>query len=126
MAIEAVYLTLLTKAVQLLRQRTGDGRRLAALALSYPDLVVPEAALQQILGPQIMEGLPQRADAAQIWRWHGLQGATDPLYDSLAVLDRLGLDVTVIDIVAARGNERIVALNELGRVAWREREGTYG
>src|SRR3546814_19736456 len=59
-----------------------------------------------------MEGLPQRADAAQIWRWHGLQGATDPLYDSLAVLDRLGLDVTVIDIVAARGNERIVDLNE--------------
>lgn len=112
MAIEAVYLTLLTKAVQLLRRRTGDDRRLATLALSYPDLVVPEAALQQILGPQIMQDLPQRADAAQIWQWHGLQGATDPLYDSLSVFDRLGLDVTVIDIVAARGNERIVDLNE--------------
>ncbi|MFC3677810.1 hypothetical protein [Ferrovibrio xuzhouensis] len=112
MAIEAVYLTLLTKAVQLLRQRTGDNRRLTALALGYPDLLVPEANLMQILGPQIMQNLPQRADAAQIWRWHGLQGATDPLYDSLAVLDRLGLDVTVIDIVAARGNERIVDLNE--------------
>lgn len=112
MAIEAVYLTLLTKAVQLLRQRTGDDRRLAALALGYPDLLVPAANLMQILGPQVMRDLPQRPDADEIWRWHGLRGATDPLYDSLAVFDRLGVDVSVIDIVAARGDERIVDLNE--------------
>lgn len=112
MAIEAVYLHLFAHAVKMRREALGDDRRLTALALAYPDLLVPKGALIQMLGAEVVETLPQRPDADQIWRWHGLKGVADPLYDSMAIFDHLGIDVTVIDIVNARGVERIVDLNE--------------
>lgn len=112
MAIEAVFLNTLQKTINLKRQTAGPDVRLSALALAYPDLLVPKATLEKMFGADVMAKVPLREDAAEIWAWHGLKGCTEPLYDSMSLFDALGLDVTVTDIVAARGMERIVDLNE--------------
>jgi glycosyltransferase involved in cell wall biosynthesis len=112
MAIDALYLKALVGTIGLRRASAG-ARRLSALALAYPDLVVTHAALEEILGAETVAGLPVRPDADRIWAWHGLTGCKEPIYDSLAVFDRLGIDVEVIDVARARGMERIVDLNEM-------------
>lgn len=112
MAIEAVFLKMLTETIRLRRQSAGEDTRLTALALAYPDLLVPKNALEQLFGTETVSAVPVREDAEAIWNWHGLKGCREPLYDSMSLFDRIGLDVTVTDIVAARGMERIVDLNE--------------
>jgi SAM-dependent methyltransferase len=109
MAIEALYLRYLKQAID---RRRGPGRaRLRGLFLAYPDLLVPRAALAQIVGEDAVAGAPQRADAASIWQYHGLAGVAEPMFDSLALFERLGVDATVVDVARLRGMERIVDLN---------------
>ena len=112
MAIEAMYLNLLNSAINARRKVIGPDVKLRALALAYPDLLVPHGSMVQLFGADLVTKLPVRDDAAKIWAWHGLQGCTEPLYDSMSLFAQLGLDVTVIDIVNARGFERIVDLND--------------
>ncbi|MBC8023326.1 MAG: hypothetical protein H7Y14_09425 [Burkholderiales bacterium] len=109
MAIEALYLRFLKQAID--RRRAAGGERLRGLFLAYPDLLVSRATLAQILGEATLEAAPQRSDAAAIWEYHGLAGVADPLYDSLAIFERLGVDGEVIDVARLRGMERIVDLN---------------
>ena len=109
MAIEALYLRYLKQAID--RRRGGDGR-LRGLLLAYPDLLVPRAALAQILGDATISGLPARQDTAAIWEYHGLRGVAEPILDSIEVFARLGVDAVVTDAARLRGMERIVDLNE--------------
>jgi len=109
MAIDALYLHCLKQAID--RRRGDAGARLRGLLLAYPDMIVPRSALAQAIGEEALAGVPQRADAAQTWEYHGLRGIGDPLYESIAVLERLGVDSTVIDAAALRGMERVVDLN---------------
>jgi SAM-dependent methyltransferase len=109
MAIEALYLRYLKQAID---QRRGSGsERLRGLFLAYPDLLVPRAALGQIVGEATIAGLAGRSDAESIWKQHGLAGVADPMYDTLAVFDRMGVDAVVTDVARLRGMERIVDLN---------------
>jgi len=109
MAIEALYLRYLKQAID---QRRGAGsERLRGLFLAYPDLLVPRGALGQIVGEAAVAGLAGRGDARSIWEYHGLAGVTEPMYDTLAVFARLGVDAVVIDVARLRGMERIVDLN---------------
>jgi hypothetical protein len=109
MAIDALYLQCLKQAID--RRRGAGGARLRGLLLAYPDLVVPRAALAQVIGEEALATLAQRSDAAATWEYHGLRGVGDPLYESLAVLARLGVDATVVDAAKLRGMERVVDLN---------------
>lgn len=80
MAIDALYLKVLVETIKLRRSTSGD-RRLVALALAYPDLVVPRAALVDVLGGALVDSLPERPDAPQIWAWHGIKGCPEPIFD---------------------------------------------
>jgi SAM-dependent methyltransferase len=110
MAIDGLYLQYLKQAID--RRRGAEGARLRGLLLAYPDMLVPRAGLAQVLGEAALQGTAQRADAAATWEYHGLRGVSDPMYDSLDVLGRLGVDATVIDVARLRGMERIVDLNQ--------------
>jgi SAM-dependent methyltransferase len=110
MAIDALYLHYLKQAID--RRRGANGERLRGLLLAYPDLLVPRTSLAQILGESVVAGAPERPDAASIWEYHGLGGVTDPMFDSVAILQRVGVDSTIIDAAVLRGMERIVDLNE--------------
>ena len=109
MAIDGLYLQYLKQAID--RWRGTGGARLRGLLLAYPDLLVPHAGLAQVLGEEAVHGTPRRADAAATWEYHGLRGVSDPIYDSVALLERIGVDSTVIDAARLRGMERIVDLN---------------
>ena len=111
MAIEALYLSLLAAAIRQRRKAAAPDQRLRALALGYPDMLVQKTVLDRLFGAELMADLPVREDAAEIWAWHGLKGGR-PLYDSVALFDRLGIDVTVSDMTVIRGMERVVDLNE--------------
>src|ERR1700754_3497033 len=108
MAIDGLYLQYLKQAVD--RRRGTGGERLRGLLLAYPDLLVPRAALARILGEAIVAGAPERPDAASTWEYHGLAGVADPMFDSIAILERMGVDCTVVDAAVLRGMERIVDL----------------
>ena len=109
MAIDALYLQYLNFAIE---RRRGDGNeRLRGLLLGYPDLLVPRAALVQVLGEAVVQATPEREDAAATWGYHWLEGAKEPMYESLAIMQRMGIDCIVADAAKLRGMERIVDLN---------------
>ena len=109
MAIESQYLSLLKQIID--RKRTAS-RIINALCLSYPDILVPKAKLEEMFSVKLMSSVPTRADADKIWAWHSLAGCTEPIFDTIALFKAIGVESEVIDIVAARGTERIVDLNE--------------
>ncbi len=110
MAIDTLYLHCLRKAIE--HRRGGTDARLRALLLAYPELLVPRATLVSMLGEKALEGVAQRADAGEVYQFHGLAGVSEPLYDTLGVLANIGLETLVIDVARLRGMERIVDLNE--------------
>ncbi|WP_374299357.1 hypothetical protein [Ferrovibrio sp.] len=110
MAINDVQLHLLIAAVRRLRKTAGD-RRLEVLAFGYPDLLLSKKRLEELVGTDLARNLPERADAAKIRAWYGM-AHEEPIYDSLALFDRLGMNVTIADVVALQGMERIVDLND--------------
>jgi len=112
MAIDSLYLSLLANTIKMQRSRPDAPKRLSALALAYPDLLVPKAHLEALFGPDLVAGIKPREDAEQIKQWHGLKTWADPVYDTLSLLDALGIDTTVTDVAVVRGMEVIVDLNE--------------
>ncbi len=108
MAIEAKYFSLVA---QVLQRLATVPRPLHGLFLSYPDLILSRAELLGFFKSEDLERVPVRPDSADIWRWHGLAGNPEPIYDSVALFSALGVNSTIIDVVAARGVEEIVDLN---------------
>lgn len=109
MAIEMQFLALIKQVLD--RRRQVKPADLSALCLAYPDLLVTKNNLEGLFSPELVARLPMRDDAAKIWEWHGLPGFAEPLYDAMALFEALNVKAEVIDIVAARGMERIVDLN---------------
>jgi len=109
MAIDTLYLHILKKAID--RRRGSDATPLRGLLLGYPELLVPRSTLVTMLGESAMASVPERTDSASIYAFHDLVGVADPLYESLPVLQSMGVDSVVIDVARLRGMERIVDLN---------------
>jgi hypothetical protein len=108
-AIEAQFLSLFKQAVDLVRKKkTGP---LKALCLAYPDLLVSKKTLEGLFSESVIAGIPVRSDTDKIWKWHGLKGLQEPIYDTLSLFKALDIETEVTDIVSARGMERIVDLN---------------
>lgn len=110
MAIESSYLMVLKHVIEELQSTKKSP--MTALLLAYPDLLVSRELLVRLFGLPLVEQLPARSDFENIWTWHGLPGHKQPIFDTIALFNHLGFEVEVIDIAAARGNERIVDLNE--------------
>ena len=108
MAIEATYFSLVAQVLQRLKPRPNP---IKALFLSYPDLLMSQQELLAHFSAEDLANVPARSDSNDIWRWHGLGGNTEPILDTITLFSILGVDSTVIDIVAARGVEQIVDLN---------------
>jgi len=108
-AIEALYLRLLKRAIDELR---ASKPAVQGLLLGYPDLVVPRAALAPIVGDDMLARLAKVTDAQRQWAYHGFPAMTEPMYDSLDLVRSLGVDPLVIDAAVLRGMERVVDLNQ--------------
>ena len=89
MAIESTYFSLLSQVLQ--RLRGMNRTAVHALFLSYPDLLLNKNDLLSHFTEDDLAAFPVRPDSAEIWSWHGLAGNQSPIYDSIAVFERLGI-----------------------------------
>lgn len=106
----ALTMSVLDAIGQIFDQLPKDRRR-RALALGYPDVLAPAHVLAKFFGEGIDQRLAFRDDGADIAAWHGMTGVLDRVVETESLFDALDADLTVIDIVAARGSEEIVDLN---------------
>jgi hypothetical protein len=106
MAINALVLSVL----QQIRPHLPPEPKICCLG--YPDVLLSTEQAQQYLGAEIAVRLAHRDDSASIIAWHGLEAHLDRVIDAESLFDVMGMRMTVVDLVASRGGERIVDLNE--------------
>lgn len=82
------------------------------LCLGYPDVLVTEAQLDQLCGPGTSAAVAWRDDSQEILGWHGLRGRLARVAETRSVFARAGIECDFVDIVASRGFERVLDLNE--------------
>jgi hypothetical protein len=80
--------------------------------LGYPDVMVSAEQAEQYLGAEVAARLAYRPDSASIIAWHALEAHLDRVIDAQSLFEVMGMQLTVVDLVASRGGERIVDLNE--------------
>ena len=80
--------------------------------LGYPDVLVSREQAAKILGAGTADRLAYRADSDQILAWHRLENQLDRVIDAESLFAAMELKLTVVDLVASRGGERIVDLND--------------
>lgn len=86
------------------RLKAGD----TVASFGYPDLIAPIADIEALLGDK-MRGLVYRKDSEHICNRHRLEQR--PIPDAEVFFSLMGCKLTVFDIVAERGCERILDLN---------------
>ena len=106
MAINALVLSVL----QQIRPHLPPEPKICCLG--YPDVLVSTEQAQQYLGAEAAARLAYRPDSASIIAWHALDAHLDRVIDAESLFDVMGMKLTVVDLVASRGGERIVDLNE--------------
>jgi hypothetical protein len=105
-AINSVVLDTLAR---LAAQGPGTKR---LLCLGYPDMLVTEAQLARICGAEAAAGLSFRDDSGSILGWHSLQGQMARVAETEGVFRALGMESDFVDIVASRGKEIVLDLNQ--------------
>lgn len=106
MAINGIVLDTLIK----LAQRLPAPRRM--LCLGYPDMLVTEAQLEKLCGVEVARNVTWREDSESILRWHGLAGRMQQVAESRSLFLALGIETDFVDIVASRGFEIVLDLNQ--------------
>ena len=82
------------------------------LCLGYPDMLVTPAHLEKACGAGVMAQVQWRDDSASILRWHNLAGAMDRVAESRSLFAAMGIETDFVDIVASRGFEIVLDLND--------------
>lgn len=106
MAINSVVLDMVIKIAALL----PAPRRM--LCLGYPDMLVTEAQIAGLCGAETAARIVYRDDSEQILRWHNLQGQMARVAETRSVFEALGIESDFVDIVASRGFEIVLDLNQ--------------
>jgi hypothetical protein len=106
MAINAPVLQLILK---LAAQAPGPKRM---LCLGYPDMLVTDAQLASLCGPEILKSIAWRDDSDKILGWHGLRQSMARVPETKGAFARMGIECDFVDIVASRGFEIVVDLNQ--------------
>lgn len=106
MAINSVILGVVLQAAKSL----GSPCRL--LCLGYPDMLVTEPQLVSLCGPDILDRITFREDSESILRWHKLEGSATRLAETRSLFEAMGIQSDFVDIVASRGFEIVLDLNQ--------------
>jgi hypothetical protein len=105
-AINGVVLDTLSR---LAAQKPGPKR---LLCLGYPDMLVTETQLAKVCGAEAAARLAFREDSESILRWHHLDREMSRVAETESVFRALGLESEFVDIVASRGKEIVLDLND--------------
>jgi SAM-dependent methyltransferase len=106
MAINAPVLDML---MQTAKQLPAPRRM---LCLGYPDMLVTPAHIEKRCGAEVLARVAWREDSESILRWHGLAGAMDRIAESASLFRAMGIEADFVDIVASRGFEIVLDLNQ--------------
>ncbi len=90
-------------------------RPVSIVCMGYPDVLISPAVLRKEIAQFGLSKLAIREDSAQVMAWHGLRvpdGDVPQIVESTALLRDLGFAPRYVDIVAARGGEIIMDMNE--------------
>ena len=90
-------------------ERGGTCESRKMLSLGYPDIAATADEIASVFDRQLAERLTFRADSEGIARWHGLKAAQ--FVDANSLATALGYELEVLDVVEARGGERLHDLN---------------
>ena len=105
----AMNVAILEALLKVADQFAGEKR---VASLGYPDLLVTPERLAGFFGAEVLASATRRPDIDNILALHGLTGQMDRVYDTVELLARRGIRMDCLDIVASRGSEIIVDLNE--------------
>lgn len=106
MAMTAHSLSTITQIVAL-----KQSRPVKMLALGYPDVLLSEDMLRELVGDEGYDKLKFRPDSADITAWHGLSQVMDKIAETHSLMEVLGIEMSVIDMAEVRGGEIICDLN---------------
>jgi hypothetical protein len=106
MAINATILDMVLK----ITRTVGPGCKL--LCLGYSDMLVTEQQLVRICGADILGRVRFREDSESILRWHNLHGQMGRVAETRSVFEAMGSEIDFVDIVASRGLEIVMDLNQ--------------
>lgn len=82
------------------------------LSAGYPDIVVPPAKIEKLIGPERFAKLKARSDGEEIKDWHKSAKGIERFYEAESVFKVLGYEgLDVLDIKEWRGGEKIADLN---------------
>ena len=115
MAINSIVLDIVAKVCE----KLPAPRRM--LCLGYPDMLVTEPQLAQLLGPDAPSRVQWREDSASILRWHRLEQQMQRVAETRSVFALLGIESEFVDITASRGVEIVLDLNQPAPEAMRGR-----
>jgi hypothetical protein len=106
MAINASILDILLKVTK----AVGPSCRM--LSLGYSDMLVTEQQLSALCGADILNRINFRDDSEAILKWHRLEGTAPRLAETHSLFKAMNIDTEFVDIVASRGCEIVMDLNE--------------
>lgn len=112
MAINETYLSVLQSVLELRDKKRAGSTWTRTMCLSYPDILVPGAAIARLFGEDILAGLEVRKDSDHVRQHHGLPDNFGPVYETESLFDSLRIKSDFIDVKKLRGPEKIVDLNE--------------
>ena len=86
------------------------------LFLSYPDILVSKDDLEKVVRVSL-KNIPYREDSKEILNWHKGFKKLGKIVETVSLFELLGFDVSVGDIVSARGCETYINLNESNAIS---------
>lgn len=110
MPLVPLTLDVIKNAIPTFAANGCESRRV--LSFGYPDILASAEQVGAVFGPEVVARLGFRADSAEILRWHAATSVTDRVIEASSLFTALGLELEVMDLVAARGGEIIQDLNE--------------
>ncbi|MDY0882650.1 hypothetical protein ACFPL7_06800 [Dongia soli] len=105
----AMNVAVLDALLKVANQFAGEKR---VASLGYPDLLVTHERLVGFFGADVLASAARRPDLDRILSLHGLTGQMNCVYDTIGLLASRGIHMDCLDIVATRGSEIVVDLNE--------------
>ena len=108
MGIDNRYFSDMIKVIKDQLPFTGENRKV--LCLGYPDFLVDEQHLISIFGQEFVDTIPEEpmSDAVRVWHKSTLPKVFDPIW----IFKYFNFDVVIFDLIAHRGIETLVDLNE--------------
>ena len=112
MAIDNTYFQILATLVAQKRASLPSDVLIPAACLSYPDVLVDQSLLTDVLGEGSLHAFTPREDQESVLAWHGNSSSKITLYETADILVGLGINPSFFDVATFRGPEKILDLNE--------------